>query len=223
MSEIAPDGSPVGLYSRLEPLGEPELIHAALPARCEILELGCGAGRITHRLVSLGHAVAAVADSAAMLMHVRGARTVLADLETLDLGRRFRGVVLASHFVNEPDRGRRLRFLETCVRHVEADGTVLIERVRPDWDPVPTDAWDERGGARMRLAVAVRRGWLVDGVMEYEIAGARLRHAFTSALLTDRELDDDLAAAGLRRRRLLDAADTWLEAVPAGASAIIGS
>jgi hypothetical protein len=37
---IAPDGSPVALYSRLPALGEPELIHDSVPARSEILELG---------------------------------------------------------------------------------------------------------------------------------------------------------------------------------------
>lgn len=40
MEGVAQDGSPIALYARLEPMGEPELIHAAVPAGCEILELG---------------------------------------------------------------------------------------------------------------------------------------------------------------------------------------
>jgi hypothetical protein len=56
MSATAPDGSPVGLYATLAPLGEPRLIHEAVPAGSRILELGCGAGRITHELI--GSAIA---------------------------------------------------------------------------------------------------------------------------------------------------------------------
>jgi len=223
MGEVAPDGSPVEVYARLAPMGEPELIHAALRPGCEILELGCGAGRLTHALLAFGHRVTAVDNSAAMLMRVRGARTVLADIETLELGTRFPAVVLASNFANEPGRERRRRILAACSRHLLPDGVVLVERIPPGWEPAPTPAWSERGGVRMRLAVAVRRGSLVDGVMEYDLDGAVVRHAFTSELLVDEELDADLAAVGLRRRRTLDDAGAWLEAVPAAASAIIGS
>ena len=41
--------SPVKLYARMPTFGEPELIHEAIPAGAEILELGSGAGRMTHR------------------------------------------------------------------------------------------------------------------------------------------------------------------------------
>jgi hypothetical protein len=34
-------------------MGEPELIHAAIPADAEVLELGAGAGRMTHPLIAL--------------------------------------------------------------------------------------------------------------------------------------------------------------------------
>ena len=85
VSEIAPDGSPVLLYARLPALGEAELIHAAVPEGSRILELGAGAGRITHELIALGHEVVAVDNSSAMLAFIRGAETVLADMETLDL------------------------------------------------------------------------------------------------------------------------------------------
>jgi hypothetical protein len=36
VSDFAPDGSPVALYARLPSLGEPELIHATVPAGAEI-------------------------------------------------------------------------------------------------------------------------------------------------------------------------------------------
>ncbi len=54
-------------------LGEAELIHSLVAQESEILELGCGAGRITHELVALGHPVVAVDQSPGMLERVRGA------------------------------------------------------------------------------------------------------------------------------------------------------
>ena len=212
MGEVAPDGSPVPLYAALEPLGEPELVHAAVPASSEILELGCGAGRITHALIALGHAVVAVDQSAEMLAHVRGAEAVLADIETLRLGRRFPVVLLASNFLNHPDTRERRAFLETCAEHVQPDGRVLLERMPPEWGPREGTA--ERGGLRMTMRNASREGQLVAATMEYEVAGEIWTHAFTAVLLSDEELDEDLAAAGLERRRWLDESRSWLEAAP---------
>ena len=51
-----------------------------------VLDLGSGPGRIANPLARAGHDVVAVDDSQAMLDHVEGATTVLADLWTLDLG-----------------------------------------------------------------------------------------------------------------------------------------
>jgi SAM-dependent methyltransferase len=70
---ITPDGCSVELYALLPPMGEPEVVHAAVPAGASILELGAGAGRVTHRLVALGHPVVAVDESAEMLAQIRGA------------------------------------------------------------------------------------------------------------------------------------------------------
>ena len=70
---ITPDGSAVELYALLPPMGEPEVVHAAIPAGASILELGAGAGRVTRRLVELGHPVVAVDESPEMLARVRAA------------------------------------------------------------------------------------------------------------------------------------------------------
>ena len=43
---LAPDGSSIALYERLAPMGEPDVIHPAIPAAAEILELGARAGRM---------------------------------------------------------------------------------------------------------------------------------------------------------------------------------
>jgi SAM-dependent methyltransferase len=214
VSGIAPDGSPVALYARLPALGEPELIHEAVPAGSEILELGAGAGRVTHGLVALGHPVVAVDNSAEMLAFVEGAETVQADIETLDLGRRFRVVVLASNFINHPDTTERRGLLACCARHVQPDGQVLLQGFPRTWTP-STD-WSELGDVRMRMRRFTLRGDLIAGEMEYVVDGEQLTHSFESRLLDDEEQDADLHAVGLRRGRELDDRGSWIEAVPAG-------
>ncbi len=112
---------------------EPAIIDAVAPPKASILELGCGAGRVTHPLIALGHSVVAVDESPEMLAHVRGARTVVASIEGLDLAMRFDVVVLASHLVNEPDDDQRQAFLATCARHVLETGCVVIQRHPVSW------------------------------------------------------------------------------------------
>jgi 2-polyprenyl-3-methyl-5-hydroxy-6-metoxy-1,4-benzoquinol methylase len=69
----APDGSPVDLYLRFPPAGEAERVHEAIPPGAEVLDLGCGVGRIAHELVRLGHPVVAVDEiPGEMLRQVRG-------------------------------------------------------------------------------------------------------------------------------------------------------
>lgn len=98
MSGVARDGSPVELYARLSSFGEPELVHGAIPPGAEILELGAGAGRMTHRFVAFGHPVTAVDSSAEMLARISGATTVHADIVGLDLGRHRRRCSIGSRW-----------------------------------------------------------------------------------------------------------------------------
>ncbi len=127
LTGVAPDGSPVEVYRLLPAMGEPELIHGAVPAAATILELGCGAGRVTAGLMALGHAVTGVDESPAMLDAARvrapTARFVQARLEDLDLGEHFDAVVLASHLVND-EAHPRSAYLATARRHLE-----------PTWPP----------------------------------------------------------------------------------------
>lgn len=210
----APDGSPVELYARMPTFAEPELVHAAIPVGAEILELGSGAGRMTHRLVELGHPVTAVDNSPDMLSHVRGADTVLAEIEGLDLGRRYPCVLLASNLIDVDDL-ERAAYLATCARHVARDGVVLIQRYDPAWadDPGPTDV--ERGGVRIRVLEARRDGRHLTATVEYETGGQTWRHGpFTATILGDAELERRLEASGLRLDHWLDDRRTWLAARP---------
>jgi SAM-dependent methyltransferase len=212
----APDGSPVELYRLLPVLGEPELIHGAAAEGAEILELGCGVGRITHRLLELGHPVVAVDESAAMLAFVRGADTVCARIEDLDLSRRFPVVLLMSNLVNT-QATQRHAFLRACRRHVSDAGLVLIERLAPDWEP---EEAEERaiGPLATRVRDVRRTGRFVAGVVEYRSEGRVWQHPFESHLLDDNELGESLAAAGLELSRVLDESGRWVVATPLDAS-----
>lgn len=219
---IAPDGSPVEVYLRLPPGDEPEIIHAAVAIGSDILELGCGTGRMTHRLVELGHRVTAVDESREMLSHVRDAESVLASIEELDLGRRFGCVVLASHLINHPDRDRRKAFLQTCRRHVADDGCVLIERYEPDfdWRAIEGKA-TELGEVTCTLRDVSLDGSHLAATMEYEIRSWVWKQPFEAALLSDEELEHEVGAAAPRTDRWLDTRRSWLRAESFPPSSIV--
>ncbi len=194
---VAPDGSPVALYARMPSLGEAELIHSVVTPGSEILELGCGAGRITHELVALGHQVLAVDQFPAMLERVEGAQTILADIESLDLGRAFQAVVLASNLINTPDSRTRRSFLTVCRRHVVGEGVILIERLDPD-----PAVWKEgdttRGPMIVTLRNIVRDGSLISATVDYELDERLWTHSFTARLLDDDQTETALREVGLR-------------------------
>jgi SAM-dependent methyltransferase len=214
---VAEDGSPVELYALLPTFGEPELVHAALPPGASILELGCGAGRMTHRLLELGHPVTAVDSSAEMISHVRGARTVLSRIEELRLPERFDAVLLASHLVDVSEDGQRRAFLAACRGHVREDGRVILQRYEPAWADAPGPSERTVDGVTVRVVVARRNGPMLEGLVEYEAGGRVWRHGpFTSRILDDAELVRELERAGLRIERWLDDGRSWLSALPVG-------
>src|SRR5438105_10580848 len=133
-------GAPVDLYRLLEAAGEPELIDREIPGNAEILELGCGSGRITHPLVALGRRVVAVDFNPEMLDLIDGAETVLSRIEDLDLGRTFGGVLLMSTLINAPEDAR-LALRRPVRRHLAPTGSAFIGRYDPAIgnDPTPTE------------------------------------------------------------------------------------
>jgi SAM-dependent methyltransferase len=196
----APDGSQVEVYARLPELGEGEIVASVLPAGASVLELGCGTGRITRQLVRLGYRVTAVDESAEMLAHVRDAETVQAQIEGIDLGRRFDAVLLASNLVTA-ELAQRRAFLETCRRHADV---VVCEGLPLAWSP--EDGETVLGEVVSRLHVESVEDGLVRGEMEYESDGETWRHSFEMRVFADEaELSAALAEAGLRLERWLDA------------------
>lgn len=203
----AADGSPVELYSLLPEQGEGELLAEAVPEGGTILELGCGAGRITRQLLERGYRVTAVDESAEMLAHVRAAETVEASIEELDLGRRFDAALLASNLVNAAEPRLRQALLDTCARHASL---AVIETLPLGWEP--RDGTESLFGDVVgRLAVASWSEGIVRGEMAYEVGARRWTHAFAMRVFADdSELDSALAAAGLRLERWLDRSGWFL-------------
>jgi SAM-dependent methyltransferase len=242
---ITPDGCAVELYALLPPMGEPEIVHGAVPAGASILELGAGAGRVTHRLVELGHPVVAVDESPEMLARIRGAarildakgsvgaastsaglasvgaETVRARFQGLDLGRRFDAVLLASFLVNEPDDGLRRRFLEACRDHVRDGGCVLVQRHPPAWFEEAAEGERTIGGVTFRLRDLGRPGpGLLAATAEYQVGERVWTHRFTARRLDDEELAAALAEAGLAVDAYLTGDGSWVRAAPARGDAL---
>jgi SAM-dependent methyltransferase len=211
---ITPDGCAVDFYALMPDFGEPGIVHEAAGAGASILELGCGAGRITHPLVALGHPVVAVDESPEMLAHVQGAETVCTRIQDLDLGRRFGVVLLASHLINANDETRST-FLDACRRHVANDGCVIVQQHSPEWFAAAKDSEVTRDGVIYRLRDVSRPAPdLVSATVEY-VAGDRCwTQTFTTKRLHEAALAAALSAAGLRLDRYLTEDRSWFRAVP---------
>ena len=211
------------LYSLQPPMGEPGVVHAAIPAGAGILELGTGAGRVTRHLLELGHPVVAVDESAEMLARVRGAETVRARIQELRLGRRFDVVLLASFLVNTPDRELRRGFLTACREHVRDDGCVLVQRHEPAWFDDAAEGERTSGGISFRLRDLTRPGpGLLAATVEYRVGEHRWTQSFTAERVDDGQLAAALGEVGLAVDAYLTADGSWVRAVPAPRGRALG-
>ncbi len=211
--EITPDGCAVDLYARLPVGDEPRMVVAAVPPPASLLELGCGAGRVTRSLAALGYDVTAVDESAAMLARVDGARTVRSPIEDLDLPGTFDLVLLASFLVHGRTAAELLR---TCRRHVAGDGRVLIQREGPGWhEEVPRERAVAGGVARVVADEDAGDGFRAVHV-EYEFPDAFWTQTFLSRPLTVEQFEGLVTDAGLSIDRYLTPDGSWAVASPAG-------
>ncbi len=207
------DGCSVELYRQLQAGNEPDIVASVVADQGSILELGAGAGRVTHPLIARGYKVTAVDNSADMLGCIQGARIVLADIETLDLGQLFDAVMLGSHFINVPDERQRAALLATCRRHVTEEGAVLIERHDPDrFTAVRPGPFGEAGDVRHFIDALRIEGNLVHAILRSVTDASVWTQSFSTEILDDRQTVAALEAAGLRWVRWLDARKKWLHA-----------
>jgi SAM-dependent methyltransferase len=210
---ITPDGCAVDFYALLPPMGEPAIVHAAVPQGASILELGCGTGRILRPLADLGHPVVGVDESPAMLARVADLPSVCAPIETLRLDRTFEVVLLASTMVNT-DPAQRHAFLVTCRRHVDPHGVVVVQQNAPGWFDTVAPSEREHDGSRRVIQSVRRQGEGVEVVVAYHVGDRVWTHAWTSHRIGEEELGADLASAGLRFDRWLTDDHAWFTARP---------
>jgi SAM-dependent methyltransferase len=220
---ITNDGCAVEFYALLPSFGEPEIVHAAVPAGASILELGCGTGRILRPLAALGHQVTGVDDSPDMLARSPDLPGICSPIQSLRLDRTFDAVVLASNMINA-ERGTRREFLATVRHHLRADGIAVFQQSPPGW--FETFAGDEPerdgpGGIRFIVRSARWEPPRMRAEIEYRVAGAVWTHAWTCYRVTDDELASDLAAAGLRFCDWLSEDRAWFTARP-GRGSLVG-
>lgn len=212
--DVTADGSPVAVYGALpaEPGFTPLLPELRAPA--SVLDLGCGAGRLANLLAGRGFTVTGVDASSAMLAsldpRVHG---VQARIEELRLDRRFDVVVLASQLVNDPDPVLRRALLATARAHLADAGAVFVEHLEADLLERPRERRATVGPVEVHFRVVAIRGRVLDGVVDYTHEERTWTQRFTSVLLDDAALEQELAAVGLTTRRRLS--PSWLQAGPA--------
>jgi SAM-dependent methyltransferase len=201
---VSTDGSPVGLYARLaERSVDAELIHGLLPPGGDVLDLGCGTGRLAEPLARLGHPVTGIDNQPAMLAALRAATGVLGDVTTLDLGRRYAGVLAMSHFVDVADPGFVAAVLGTVARHLRPGGIAVVERHPPGWAATAEPRVSERDGVRITLCDLVRTGGVLTATVRYEFDGTAAEQRFSVSDVDDARLTELAGAAGLAVDRVL--------------------
>jgi len=213
---ITNDGCAVEFYALLPALGEPEIVHAALPAGATILELGCGTGRILRPLAALGHPVTGVDESADMVARSPDLPTVRSSIESLRLDRKFDAVLLASTMINT-DPSTRHGFLATVRHHLGDHGLAVFQQNPPDWFETLKDAEpvrDDPGGIRRIIRSAHWEPPRLQVEVEYQVGASVWTHAWTAHRISDEELAGNLAAAGLRFGDWLTADHAWFTARP---------
>lgn len=212
----APDGSPLPVYLAAPPGDTAAVAMRVVEPPATVLELGAGAGRETRPLVACGYEVVAVDESPAMLAHVTGARTVEADLFTLDLGERFDLVVGGSHFVDDADPDQRAALYATCARHLADGGAVLLERYDPTWAADPQTYSGTAGPVGISFEVLGHDGSSTRARLAYELAGRTWTQEFRFVAVTVAAVDAEARPHGLAVVGVHGQDDTWLElrAVP---------
>jgi SAM-dependent methyltransferase len=192
----SPDGSSVDLYLRLPHRGELDLIGSSFVGE-DLLELGCGVGRLTRPLLERGYRVTAVDNSAEMLVHVpEAAKKVCCDIEKLMLGADFDTVLLASSLINSTSLAHRSALLTACRRHLRPGGVLVFERHDPEWLAGATAGRvGAIGDIEIRIDRIARRADHVEMSIRYFSGVAEWSHHFRTVALSDEQLSRELVEA----------------------------
>lgn len=198
------DGSPIAAYLAMPARPEFDPLVDALPAGASVLDLGCGAGRLSNLLAHLGHEVVGVDESADMLAHLDPrVEGVQSRIEALDLGRAFDAVVLASNLVNTADLRQRAGFLAAVRRHLHREGRAFVQRYDPAWAATATEHVGSAGPVRVHVEVESRTGPVFEARSTYQLGDRTWVQRFRARLVDDDELTGALARWDLDVERWL--------------------
>lgn len=124
-----------------------ECVRATLGPEGEVLEIGCGTGRLSQRLLRAGYRLTCIDASAHMLEQAKRTlaefgdrvRIVHEDACSLRLGRRFKLALapfaVVAHLLTNEDRHRAYR---NVFEHLEPGGLFIFDDM-PDWIAGPAD------------------------------------------------------------------------------------
>ena len=204
---ITQDGCAVEVYLKFPYRGELELLAGQLPPRCSVLELGCGTGRLTRRLLNKGYTVTAVDNSADMLCHVPdAARKVCCDIERLALGCTFDVVLFASNLINTGDDSLRRAQLAACRQHLSPRGSLLFQRFDPAWlRAVQPGPFRATGEIETTIERVVHDGNVVHMSVRYAMGQDEWMHHFAARILDDDDVRLALVETGFGALAWIDA------------------
>jgi hypothetical protein len=183
------------LIRRLRPVGEPAALQPMPGSEAATLEGTAGAGRIVHALADAG------VGCDPIVQLVLPAAIEVDDLRRLAAGD-FETVALGSHLVNLPDEGRRDTFVDLAVRHVGAEGSLVLEHHPVDWGETAADV-EPTPGSAVGMEGVQRDPPFVSAVSVFDVGGRIVRQPFTARVLSERDVAEVLARTGLRVVRRL--------------------
>ncbi|MCV2366413.1 class I SAM-dependent methyltransferase [Paucibacter sp. DJ1R-11] len=210
----AQDGCSVEVYRSSPYAGDIEHLSEYLEPGTSVLELGCGTGRVTRRLLSMGCVVTAVDNSDEMLAYApTEAKLVLADIEQLDLGEKFDVVMLGSGLINHPKPEVRSAFLGAAAKHLGANGIFILQRQDPAWlSTAAVGPAGEANGLAVRVETVSRTNGLVAMTLRYDRGGESWLHSFTLAEVDETMLELQIGSAGFDSVEWLDTRRCWIKA-----------
>lgn len=213
------DAAGSAVYERLTRDDHSEVAEfVAWVRRCggPVLELACGAGRLTLPLLSCGHEVVAVDNSPTMLQLLAqrldtpaGRRlaprltTVVGDMTRLDLGRQFRVVVLGTTTISLLDVDQRRALFQRVAAHLDEDGRFFVSTLEfeapRDLAPAESVQTFADGDAQCTLMEYVdfveSRRWV--NLLRESPDDEPLLVTTTTHVLDTAELEEEMVRAGL--------------------------
>lgn len=212
------DGCSVELYRRARYAGEIEHLRPLLPPGTTVLELGCGTGLLTHRLLEFGCKVTGVDNSEEMLAHVSGqVRKVHADIVALALPERFDVVLIPSGLINHADAAVRRGFVAAAARHVAPGGAVILKCQSAHWlrtvmlgrvagdddeaiDVIHVDRTPDEQGLKVNMT------------LKYTMGDDEWTHSFAVVPMDEAAITQLLGDEGFQPPEALDAKREWFAA-----------